>query len=164
MVDQQDENLIRKDKKTYDDAFTSVLLEQYKMYVQTAENVSSRRVAVSRYLLTLSAALIAIYGLLLSIPDPGYWLPFVSVTGVFVSLLWYKLIKSHSDLNSVKFKIIHELEQHLPAALFTHEWRIARGGNHAYYTKITDIERWIPFLFIGLHVSLFGLLMWQILT
>ena len=62
MVDQQDENLIRKDKKTYDDAFTSVLLEQYKMYVQTAENVSSRRVAVSRYLLTLSAALIAIYG------------------------------------------------------------------------------------------------------
>ncbi len=58
VTDRQDEDLVRKTKKTYDGSFTADILEQYKIYVQSAENVSSRRIAASRYLLTLSAALI----------------------------------------------------------------------------------------------------------
>ena len=160
MADQRDESLIRKDKGTYDDPFTASLLEQYKMYVQTADNVSARRVATSRYLLTLSAALVAVYGFQLSISSQWYLTLLVPATGVAVSLLWYKLIKSHRDLNGVKFKIIHELEQHLPAMLFTREWHMAGEGSSKSYTKITDIERWIPFLFMGLHVFLSIALLW----
>ena len=160
MTDQQDENLIHQTGKTYDGVFTSILLEQYKLYVQTAENVSSRRIVTSRYLLTLSAALVAVYGLQSSIPNHIYWLPFVSITGILVSLLWYQIIKSYRDLNSVKFKIIHELEQHLPVELFKHEWRMAREEKNKRYTKVTDIEQWIPFLFVGLHVLLFSIQVW----
>ena len=161
MSDRHDEGLFHPTKKTYDDSFTVTLLEQYKMYVQTVENVSARRVTTSRYLLTLSAAFVALYGLQLPILNEGYWVLIVPVTGMFVALLWYKIIESHHDLNRVKFEIIHEIEQHLPARLFTHEWHIARKGDDKHYTKITDIERWIPFLFIGLHVVLIINLIWQ---
>ena len=163
MADPHDENLIRKDKGTYGDHFTAALLEQYKAYVQTADNVSSRRVATSRYLLTLSAALIAVYGFQLSIPQQWYLTLLVPATGVAISVLWYKIIKSHSDLNGAKFKIIQELEQHLPATPFTQEWSMVGEGGGKSYTKATDIERWIPFLFMGLHVLLSIALIWQML-
>lgn len=152
MTNRDSKNLIHKGK--YDDSFTSILIEQYKMYVQTADNISARRVTTGRYLLTLNAALIAVYGFQTSIFSQWYLTLVVSITGVVVSLIWYRIIKSHSDLNSKKFEIIQKLEEHLPAALFTEEWKIVEKGKDKAYTKITDIERWIPFLFIGLHVVL----------
>ena len=33
-------------------------------------------------------------------------------------VLWFLIIKSHADLNRVKFNVIHEFEQHLPAAMY----------------------------------------------
>ena len=41
--------------------------------------------------------------------------------GIPVSALWYLIIKSHADLNRIKFKVIHEFEQHLPAAMYKHD-------------------------------------------
>lgn len=161
MTDAHGEGLIRKDKGTYDDSFTAAIIEQYKMYVQTADNVSARRVSTGRYLLTLSAALIAVYGFQSTALDQWYLTILVTVAGVAVSLLWYKIIKSHRDLNGVKFKLIHELEQHLPADLFTQEWRMTEENSNKSYTKITDIERWIPFLFVALHVSLCIAILWS---
>ena len=64
------------------------------------------------------------------------------------------IIKSHADLNHVKFKVIHELEQHLPAAMFKYEWRLAEEGQGKAYRAVTTIERWIPILFAVLHAGL----------
>ena len=76
------------------------------------------------------------------------------ILGIPVSLLWYRIIRSHRGLNEVKFKIIHELEEHLPAAVFTHEWRLADRGKGRTYRSVTDIERWIPPVFLALHLVL----------
>ena len=108
-------------KESYGDTFGSDLLEQYKLYVQSAENVSARRVASNRYLLTLNAALVALYGVQSANFGQGYWTLLIPVIGIPVSLLWYLIIKSHADLNRIKFKVIHELEQHLPAALYKYD-------------------------------------------
>ena len=70
--------------------------------------------------------------------------------GIAASLLWFRIIKSHSNLNEIKFKIIHELEKHLPVALFDYEWR--NRGNA--YSPMTRIERLIPIGFIVLHIVL----------
>lgn len=154
MANSHDGDLIRKDR-TYEDSITATIIEQYKMYVQTADNVSARRVSTGRHLLTLSAALIAVYGFQSSLLDHWYLPALISATGVAVSLLWYRIIKSHRDLNATKFQLIHKLEQCLPAALFTQEWHMTERNASKSYTRITDIERWIPFLFIALHASLF---------
>ena len=154
MTRQSEISLIRHTKETYGGSFNTDLLEQYKLYVQSAENVSSRRVASSRYLLTLNSALIALYGLQPAVFDQNYWTLLIPVMGILVSLLWYLIIKSHADLNRVKFDLIYELEEHLPAAMYKYEWYLADEGKGKIYHAITKIERWIPFLFGALHVVL----------
>ena len=64
------------------------------------------------------------------------------------------IIKSHADLNRVKFNVIHEFEQHLPAAPYKYEWRLAEEGQGKAYKTVTTIERRIPVLFVALHVGL----------
>ena len=154
MNGQPDKVLIRQGKESYGDSFVSDLLEQYKLYVQSAENVSSRRVISNRYLLTINAALVALYGLQSANFGQGYWTLLIPVIGIPVSLLWYLIIKSHADLNRIKFRLIHELEQHLPAALYKYEWHLAQEGKGKTYRAVTTIERWIPILFAVLHVVL----------
>ena len=154
MSDQACKSLVQQDKASYGDSFGSDLLEQYKLYVQSAENVSARRVASNRYLLTLNAALVALYGLQSANFGQGYWTLLLPIMGVPVSLLWYLIIKSHADLNRIKFKVIHELEQHLPTEMYKHEWCLAEEGHGKTYLAVTTIERWMPILFAVLHVVL----------
>ena len=150
MADQTCKALILQDEESYGDSFRSDLLEQYKLYVQSAENVSARRVASSRYLLTLNVALIALYGLQSTGFSQSYLMLLIPVVGIFVSSLWYLIIKSHADLNRIKFDVIHKFECHLPAATYKYEWELAEKG----YRAVTTIERWIPILFVLLHVVL----------
>ena len=155
MDDKARESLISQSQESYGESFKAGLLEQYKLYVQSAENVSARRVASNRYLLTLNAALVALYGGLQSAGlGQNYWLLSVPVTGMLASFLWYQIIKSYRDLNTVKFKVIHELEQHLPAALFRYEWELAEHGQGKSYNPVTHIEQWLPLAFCALHLIL----------
>lgn len=154
MADQERESAIHQTGDVYGGCFREDLLEQYKLYVQSAENVSARRVGSSQYLLTLNAALLALYGLQSASFGQGYWTLLVPVIGLPLSVLWYLIIKSHADLNRIKFDVIHELEEHLPAAMYRHEWRLADGGRGKTYRAVTAVERWIPILFGVLHVVL----------
>ncbi len=147
-------NLFQFTGEDYEGPFKADLLEQYKLYVQSAENVSARRVQSSRYLLTLNAALVALYGFQSAGFGQSYWALVVPVVGIPVSLLWYLIIKSHADLNRVKFDVIHEFERHLPAAMYRYEWRLAEDGKGKSYRAVTAIEKWIPLLFAILHVAL----------
>ena len=154
MANQDRESAIHQTADAYGGSFHADLLEQYKLYIQSAENVSARRVASNRYLLTLNAALVALYGLQSANFGQGYWTLLIPVIGIPVSLLWFLIIKSHADLNHIKFVVIHEFEQHLPAAMYRYEWILAEEGQGTTYRAVTKIERWIPILFAGLHLVL----------
>ncbi len=145
---------MHQSKDTYGGSFHADLLEQYKAYVQSAENVSARRVASNRFMLSINTALVALYGLQSANFGQGYWTLLIPVMGIPVSALWYLIIKSHADLNRIKFNVIHELEQHLPSAMYKHEWKLAEEGQGKIYRAVTSIERWIPILFTVLHVAL----------
>ena len=154
MSQQANKCLVHHTKETYGDSFSTDLLEQYKLYVQSAENVSARRVASSRYLLTLNIALVTLYGIQSEGLVQGYWATLVPILGILVSGLWYQIIQSHSDLNAVKFQIIHKLEEHLPVALYAYEWQLAEEGRGASYSAVTRREKWIPIAFVALHIIL----------
>ena len=154
MANQERESVIHQTGDVYGGSFHADLLEQYKLYVQSAENVSARRVASSNYLLTLNTALVALYGFQSAGFGQNYWTLLVPIIGIPVSLLWHKIIKSHADLNRVKFKVIHEFEEHLPAAPYKYEWRLAEEGQGKAYRAVTTIERRIPVLFAVLHAGL----------
>ena len=146
--------LIQMSQEAYGNSFRTDLLEQYKLYVQSAENVSARRVASSRYLLALNAAFIALYGLQSASFGQSYWTLLIPFVGILVSALWYLIIKSHANLNRVKFDVIHELEQHLPAVMYKYEWCLAEEGKGKAYRTVTTLEQGIPILFVVLHVVL----------
>ena len=154
MADKSSTELVNLSKEDSDGSYITVLLEQYKIYVQSAENVSSRRVTSNRYLLTLNAALVALYGLQSANFGQDYWTLLIPVIGIPVSLLWYLIIKSHANLNRIKFDVIHELECNLPVAMYKYEWKLAKEGKGKAYRAVTTFERWIPILFGVLHVLL----------
>ena len=146
---------LARSRNEYDgDNYDEALLEQYKLYVQSAENISSNRIATSRYLLTLNAALLALYGLQLSSLDPSYLVLAIPVAGVLVSALWHRIIKSYGNLNSIKFELIHKLEERLPATLFKTEWAMVREKDCEPYIPVTKIEQWLPRLFAIAHGAL----------
>ena len=145
---------MRVSKDTYGETFTVDLLEQYKLYVHSAEQVSARRLASNRLLLALQVGLVALYGVQPAGFGQSWWALSVPVLGVAVSVIWSRIIRSHKNLNRVKFELILQLERHLPATPYTCEWRLADQGRGASYRAVTDIERWVPWTFLVLHAVL----------
>ena len=143
-----------------DDEVTRVtlLLEQYKLYVQGADAVSDRRIAASRYLLSINAALVAAYALRSPLTESIVAVFFLAAAGMALSLLTHFIIRSFKDLNTVKFKIIHEFETRLPATPYTLEWTRAMEGGK--YRPMTGIELWMPWLFFLLHALALAVGVW----
>ena len=71
---------------------------------------------------TLNATLVAVYGFQSAGFGENYWASLVPIIRIPVSLLWYLIVKSFSDLNRVRFDVTYELEQHLPAAMYKYIW------------------------------------------
>jgi len=162
MADTPAPQLIRHTKESYGESFKADLFQQYKLYVESAEKISERRVSANNYLLTVNAFLVTLYGLLAASPYKGGWSILVPVAGVLVSLTWHRIITSYRDLNAVKFKVIHELEQEMPAALYHYEWHKAEEGRGKAYHPLTHLERWVPVVFMLLYVllAIIGVLGW----
>lgn len=145
--------LIRQTMESYGESFKEDLLEQYKLYVASTEKISDRRVSSNNYLLTVNAFLITLYGLLIAGQYKGYWVILVPIAGILVSLTWYKIIISYRNLNTVKFKIIHEIEQLMPAALYEYEWKMVDEGQGKIYRPLSHLEQMVPIIFIILYLS-----------
>jgi len=135
------------------------LFEQYKLYVGTAESVSSRRGLSNTFFLTLHTLIIASIGTLY---ENGFqpqtkWaviLPLIAL--LTLCWTWWQLNRSYKQLNSAKFSVIDALEKHLPAQPFVSaEWLIlGKGEDSRRYRKLTDVEKWVPIIFAFIY--LFG--------
>jgi carbon starvation protein CstA len=146
--------LIGQTEESYGDSFRADLFEQYKLYVASAEKISERRVTANNYLLTVNAFLVTLYGLAAASRYRAHWTILVPITGMLVSATWYLIITSYRNLNTVKFEVIHELERHMPAAVYHYEWERAQEGRGKAYRPLSHLERWIPIIFMILYLVL----------
>lgn len=147
-----------------DDIDRHLLLEQYKLYVETSLNVTKRRNSANTYFLSINTFLFAALGAAsaagLGLLQLG-WTFFVSVAGVVLCYYWFRLIQSYRALNKAKFAVIHDLESNLPAKLFSDEWaRLGEGKDKSTYRPLTSLEMKIPWIFISLYSVL---LIWSLL-
>jgi len=76
-----------------------------------------------------------------------------------VSDTWYRwvwfLLRSYKQLNTGKFKVIHEIEKKLPLALYDFEWKILdEGKNRNTYFPFSHIEMIIPWVFGAVYAVL----------
>ncbi len=129
----------------------SALLEQYKLYVEMADRVSSRRIEVSKFYSTLMSGLLLIVPFLLSQDQVPHTATLILVAiglfGISLCMVWSINIASYRQLNSLKFKVIHELELLLPFAPYTREWHLLNDSTNAYnYRRVSAVERYVPFI------------------
>jgi len=131
------------------------LLEQYKLYVEMADRVSQRRLTTNRFYISLLSALGGLYLMLEKIletqPDTFLW----AVLTIIISLLWWLNINSYRQLNSGKFKVIHDMEQLLPFACYDREWDyLGRGKNSKLYRQLSKVEGYVPWIIIVFMIVL----------
>ena len=130
-------------------------IEQYKLYVQSADNNSARRVSVNRYQTSLNIAVVALYGLTETIaPQPATVIQiFIALVGIILALTWYGTIWSIRRLNIEKFKIIHSMEEHLPRAVYYEEWQGLDQARGWRYRSADNFEKAVPIIFAVLHLG-----------
>jgi len=140
--------------------YYKLLLEQYKLYVDSSTKVSERRAAVQTFFLTANTLLATVYGLaagkgsapaIQQVDTAWQWL--VPLAGLLLALSWFVLIGAYSALNSAKFKVICQLEQRLPVRMFDREWQIVLAKERGRYT-LTQVERVIPLIFASFFAAL----------
>ena len=129
------------------------LLEQYKLFVEMADRISSRRQTANSFFLTLNTAIIALSSYVnFGNADKTCFFWLISLAGMVLCYMWYRLIRSYKDLNTAKFKVIHKLEALLPFSPYDVEWdEVGRGENSKLYLPFTHIEIGIPWVFFTIH-------------
>lgn len=147
--------------KDYGPEYKAHLLEQYKLYVEMADRISSRRQSANSFFLSLNTALFPSMGYLILKSKEGCQLSvFVSLVGLFICYVWYRLIRSYKDLNTAKFKVVHELEKELPASPYDTEWdKAGRGEDSNLYLPFTHVEVAVPRIFAGIYFCLIAYLL-----
>ena len=128
------------------------LLEQYKLFLQTSEDLVSRRQNVNSFYISISSAIVAIMGFLFAM-DLGRLSELIigfafCVVGIILSISWSKSLSCYGNLNSSKMKIISSIEKQLPLSLFDAEWAaLSDKLNKKKYVSFTESEQTIPRLF-----------------
>ena len=144
------------EKQEYDTEYEKRFFEQYKLYVELADRISQRRSIANSFFITANVALLTVASWFQE--DFGFYMYLVSAIGIILALFWFFVIRSYGQLNSGKFKLIHEIERRLPVNLFSYEWEVlGNGKSYKKYFPLSHLERVVPLLFILLYVAL-GLL------
>jgi hypothetical protein len=134
------------------------LLEQYKLYVKTSLDVTSKRLESNKFYLTLSSIIFGIAGYLTVINQYAIILLF-SIVGMVLSVVWIQSIASYRELNAAKFRVIHELEQSMPAHLFKFEEKYYLGKRRG----LASTEKWCPIMFIALYCAIIALTVYSLI-
>jgi len=128
-----------------------MLLEQYKVYVQSADNVSSRRGQTNSLFVSILSGVLALLSIAVGTEIvkgiQNITIVAVAILGLFLCILWFINIHSYKRLNSAKYRIIHEMEQHLAFHCFDKEWEILKDKKRKRYFQLTEIEQYVPIVF-----------------
>jgi hypothetical protein len=138
-------------EREYGEAFKQHLLEQYKLYVEMADRITTRRTQTNRFYISLLSGLLALLSI---VGSRNMFRDFqtiafmaVAILGLVLCTLWNVNIRSYRQLNSGKFKVIHEMEQHLPFPCYNKEWEILGEGKESKaYLQLTRVEQYVPFV------------------
>lgn len=147
----------------------ALLLEQYKIFLQTSEDLVLRRQNVNNFYISINSAIIAIFSALFAVDLSGEVRFFLSIlfslVGIVLSVAWIKILVAYGNLNSSKMKIISSIEKHLPASLYDAEWAaLSDKLNKKRYVSFTDNEKRIPTIFIIIYSAIFVLLVGSLMN
>ncbi len=141
------------------------VLEQYRLCVEMADRVSSRRNLANTFFLTLHTFIFSAIGFLFEkglTPTRRWVILFFLAAVLALCYTWWRIVKSYRQLNTAKFKVIGEFEKRLPASPYwSAEWKaLGEGKDPGLYTPLSEIENWVPFIFGSLYVAGAAFFLW----
>jgi hypothetical protein len=155
------DKLFKLTEKDYGQAYRDHLLAQYQLYVESMEKISDRRQNANNYFIGINTVLISFIGVLLQskLFESNCWIKsLVALVGIIICVVFWFLLRSYKQLNTGKFKVIHEIEQRLPISIYAYEWRVlGEGKDRKLYFPFSHIEIAIPWIF-GIVYVVMGLL------
>ncbi len=95
--DQEPSNPLDDIFNTIDRSATEIryTFEQYKLYVQMADKVSTRRATTNSFFLTANSFLFVAMGALFGNSQLFIFVPIILIVGIFFSISWVQLIKHY---------------------------------------------------------------------
>lgn len=166
MIDFTDENAIPKselfavEEKDYGKDYRKHLLEQYKLYVEMADRISSRRSKANTFFLSVNTLMVTAIGILSKL-ESGFktlslwWVLTTSLAGILFCWTWLSIINSYRQLNTGKFKVINTIEQKLPLTMYKAEWSYLKPEREiSRYKQLTVVEILVPIIFGGVYFVL----------
>ena len=141
-------------------------IEIYKLHAELADRVSARREGANRLYVSLVAGILIFLAALVRFGNEQCAMePILIGTGMLGALLcvgWYLVIRSYRQLNSGKFKALHELEQELAYPFFKREWELlAEGKDTKRYWKLTVVETFLPIMLCLGFICITGITIWS---
>lgn len=96
-----------------------ISFEQYKIAIDMADRVSSRRGGTNNFFLSANS----IVFVFLTAQNNFYGIHiFVAIFGILLSFIWYFIILNYKNLNKIKYSIINEIEKDMPLEIYKKEW------------------------------------------
>ena len=142
-------------------SYKSALLDQYKMFQKSSEDLVSRRQSVNSFYISVSSTMVALMGLVMGIIQSDmkiYIMLFMCAIAIILDMSWLNILDSYGTLNSAKMKVINLIEEQLPMVLYEAEWRIMSDKlNSRRYVSFTESEKRIPKIFMVIHTSIIAL-------
>src|SRR5258705_4862066 len=105
---------------------TSLLLDQYKIYIESLNQVGTQHSQTRTFYVSIVSALLVFLSFLgskdvnLTMSIPGQYA--VSILGIILCFAWHVQLRSYRKIYRVKFTILREMEKQLPFPVFEREW------------------------------------------
>ncbi|MCC9261171.1 MAG: hypothetical protein K8V75_02195 [Methanobrevibacter woesei] len=149
----QNENILKgviNKETSLDDSY---LFEQYKLYVNMANDVSNRRESTNKFYISIISAIISVTSYITiyynTIPI------FLLIIIIIISILWEAHINEYRQLNKAKFEVINHIENYLPAKGYTKEWELLMKEGYKGLTKKDEkIPKYLGTVCIVLIIAL----------
>ena len=141
-------------KLFHDPVDPKVLLEQYKIFLETSENLVNRRQNVNSFYISANTAIITIAATIFAMDAAGeLWSKLVviialSAPGLLLNFSWRRMLQSYYLNNKSKIKILSMIEKKLAVSLYDGEWKAMKNKFHTKkYVSFTENEKVLPLVF-----------------
>ncbi len=119
-------------------------IEQYKMFVESAEKNSEKRINQNNIYLTFSLALFSFVSIT-ELDKLSFYI--LCMLGIIISIIWLLTIDNYSKRNKVKFDIINEYENKNDL-----NWFVEEQKRILVLTNLSFLEKLLPIAFIVIYL------------
>lgn len=139
-------------------ATETILLEQYRIYLDLTDRLASRRTGTNSFFLALHSAVLTAFGVFWRDPPRGVAAPWILVpvvAAVVLCALWFLLIAHYRTLSRGKWSVVAAFEEHLPSRPFSKaEWQgvLQSHENRRWWRRLSKLEQAVPLVFAAMYL------------